>query len=743
MRPFIVVLQRYSERPPLAETSYRYTYFHLSFNFVMKLSQRVLLAAILAATGYSAGAQAVTFTMRVPSVGVRPYEAATPAPTPTPEQPAEGVATGSLVPLSSTDFGTTTVGQASELTFRFSNTGTAAAPDLRAVLSANSELSLGANTCGATGATTSVAAGDSCDVTVVYQPTTAAALFGTLAIGGTYSNSPASVSLTGQGEMPAMSAIGSLVPNTTADFGNVAAGSSASRSFTFSNTGNADATGVYANISATTGLSITSNSCGTSGARVTIAPGGSCSITLAYGGSTTSSLTGASLRVSGTFAGSSTSQALSGSIGGFKAAGAWSTSGTALVAPTSTSLAVGTKTTGTSNIITVWLRRTTTSSDGLISAGFTLSGDTSQFKVLQIYAVDGSNYQVACANGSGVVGASYATACMTNSTNHSVRLVLEYAPTVVGNHTITVTPNTNNGTALPAPITYTARGEWNPTATWSTSYSSLAAPSAANLNFGTQTVGASAQKGFVLLNRGTNGEQSTGFTLSGDTSQFKITTLRLVADSGGNSSCVSGGTIAANGLSATPCLTSSAYDNVQVYFTYAPTAVGDHSITVTPTTNNGTALQGPITLTGRGEWNPTATWSTSYSSLAAPTAAYLNFGAQTVGTSVSKTFVLRDQGTNGLQSTGFELSGDTAQFKIIVVRLVADSGGNANCVSGGVIAANQLSSTYCLASAANDNVQMAVQYTPTNTATHSITITPSTNNGTILQGPITLTGSGK
>ena len=706
---------------------------------------RALIASLLAATGFATSAQAATYQMRVTSPGVRAPEVTTPAPTPTPdpEAPTAGTATGTLAPLTSSDFGTVTVGQTAELSFRFTNTGDATAPDLRAVVGTSDELSLGTNTCGATGATASVAAGQSCDVTVVYQPTSNATLFGTLAIGGTYSNSPASLSLTGQGEIPAVSAIGELTANTSTDFGALAAGGSASRTFTFSNTGNADATGVYAAVPATTGLSATSNTCGTSGARVTVPAGGTCRITLTYGGSTTSSLTGAALKVVGSFAGSPASLALSGSVGGFKAAGAWSTSGTSLVAPTSTSLALGTKTTGTSNIITVWLRRTTTSSDGLISAGLTLSGDTSQFKVLQIYAVDGSNYQVACANSSGVVGASYATACMTNSTNHSVRLVLEYAPTVVGNHTITVTPNTNNGTALPAPITYTARGEWNPTATWSTSYSSLTVPSAANLNVGTQTVGASALKGFVLLNRGTNGVQSTGFTLSGDTSQFKITTLRLVSDTGYNDNCVSGGVIAANGLSATPCLTSAAYDNVQVYFTYAPTAVGDHSITVTPTTNNGTALQGPITLTGRGEWNPTATWSTSYSSLVAPSAAYLNFGAQTMGTSVSKGFVLLNRGTNGVQSTGFTLSGDTAQFKIITVRLVADSGGNVNCVSGGVIAANALSSSYCLASDANDNVQMFVQYTPTNTAAHSITITPSTNNGTILQGPITLTGSGK
>ncbi|WP_434717094.1 putative Ig domain-containing protein [Paraburkholderia sp. A2RO-4L] len=82
-------------------------------------------------------------------------------------------------------------------------------------------------------------------------------------------------------EVDAASVPGSLTAATSTDFGSVVVGSSAARSFTFTNNGNTAATGLYASVSGTA-LSLSSSSCGTAGAPVTLAKGASCSFTATF-----------------------------------------------------------------------------------------------------------------------------------------------------------------------------------------------------------------------------------------------------------------------------------------------------------------------------------------------------------------------------------------------------------------------------------------------------------------------------
>ncbi|MBU9199945.1 putative Ig domain-containing protein [Burkholderia multivorans] len=91
-------------------------------------------------------------------------------------------------------------------------------------------------------------------------------------------------------EVDAASVPGSLTASST-DFGSVVVGSSAARSFTFTNNGNTTATGLYASVSGTA-LALTSSSCGTAGAPVTLAKGASCSFTVTFTPTTAGANTG-------------------------------------------------------------------------------------------------------------------------------------------------------------------------------------------------------------------------------------------------------------------------------------------------------------------------------------------------------------------------------------------------------------------------------------------------------------------
>jgi hypothetical protein len=409
-------------------------------------------------------------------------------------------------------------------------------------------------------------------------------------------------------------AIGTLTADTSADFGAVTLNASATRGFTFRNTGTIAATGVFAAISQTTGLSILSNSCGTLAAPVTVARNSSCTVYLGYGGATASSLSGASLSVGGAFTGSPQSIPLSGTTGNFNATAAWSsTYATGGASLTTADVSYGTRTTGSSMYKTFYLRNTGT--NGAQSVGLTLTGDTSYFKITTVRTNYSNSYFLDSCQGPGFQIAAdglSSTPCkaydIAGGSYPLIVVNVTYVPTAIGNHSITITPSTNNGTVLPGAITLTGRGEFNPAAVWSSTYATAGASlTAADVSYGAKTTGTVASKTFYLRNTGSNGAQSVGLKLTGDTSYFKITSVRPnYSNSYFTDSCQGTGfQIAPDGLSSTPCkaydIAGGSYPFIVVTVTYSPTAVGNHSITITPSTNNGTILPGAITLTGTGQ----------------------------------------------------------------------------------------------------------------------------------------------
>ncbi len=169
------------------------------------------------------------------------------------------------------NFGAVLVGQSDTRQVLLTNTGTGvltlAAPQLSgAGFTASS-------TCGST-----LAVGASCLTEVAFAPTQAGVFNGSLSLTTNSQDASFAISIAGN----AVQAEGSLVADVTASFGTVQVGSSASRTFTFTNTGTADATGVYAGLTAAGGLSLTANSCGTEASPGTVAAGQSCSMTVTW-----------------------------------------------------------------------------------------------------------------------------------------------------------------------------------------------------------------------------------------------------------------------------------------------------------------------------------------------------------------------------------------------------------------------------------------------------------------------------
>lgn len=194
-------------------------------------------------------------------------------------------ATGALTGLNA--FGSVSVGSSLIRVFTFTNSGTTSATGVSTTL-AGSGFALGANNCGTPANPVTVAAGGTCTVAVTFAPQTTGAVSGAqLSVASSALNSPSVLALSGTG----VQAYGQLVASDSTDFGSLLVGADAIRNFVFSNTGTATATGVYAQVSGT-GLSIASNTCGTSGTPVTVAAGGTCSIAVKYAPASAGTLTG-------------------------------------------------------------------------------------------------------------------------------------------------------------------------------------------------------------------------------------------------------------------------------------------------------------------------------------------------------------------------------------------------------------------------------------------------------------------
>ena len=185
----------------------------------------------------------------------------------------------------SKDYTDVAVGSSSGQVFTISNTGTASLAVSGMTLSDTTNFSLntggGPNGCGSTAPV--IAAGDNCTVSVAFAPLSVSAFSATFTIASNDGVDPtADVSLTGNGVATSVPNIG--VSPASVDFGRIDVGNPSTREVTLSNAGSANlaVSGIALSGSAaySQDLSGGSNPCGS--ATPTIAPAGSCTITVTF-----------------------------------------------------------------------------------------------------------------------------------------------------------------------------------------------------------------------------------------------------------------------------------------------------------------------------------------------------------------------------------------------------------------------------------------------------------------------------
>lgn len=420
-----------------------------------------------------------------------------------------------------------------------------------------------------------------------------------------------------------------------------------------------------------------------------------------------------------------------------------------------------------------------TGSNGELAMSFNLSGDLSQFKILNVTKVSGYSAASAGGNCGAVINADNISTCTTVPVTlggdpwaqSKLRFQVQYAPLQTGSHQLVITPIAQNDASAPSPLTLTSQSVFDPTGVWSTHQSSWGtwgwnaqkATGAISPTIPTLSPDRTVDKVVYLNNVGGYGQLSAGFSLSGDTDQYQVFLTRATGYGSGETTCLSGGVRTGNSIS--PCLVDDpgqgtgdpwAFSKLKVTIRHTPTATGTHSITLTPTTNNGTTLPSPYTFVGDVVFDPTAVWSSYQNSwagwgwLAQKTVAAPSTTIPTISPdrTVDHVVYLNNTGGYGQLAAGLVLSGDTDQYQVFLNRASGYGPGVLACLSGGIATGNVI--TPCLASDpgqgggdpwAFSKVQVTIRHKPTAAGTHTLTLTPATNNGSVMPGALTFTGA--
>lgn len=234
-----------------------------------------LLATATAAAPLLAGPQ--------PRYEYRTYKPGMPVSTTPAAQPKAQLSTNAI------NFGDVLAGGSTIRQVAVSNPGPGALT-LTSAISVSGDAAFGA---GKTSCGDSLAPGAECLVSVVFSPTAIGAVSGQLSVAS--SGGTSQVALSGKGVGP----YGELAAaaGSSADFGSVVTGGSATRTLLFTNTGAVSATGVYAVVSGV-GLSVGGvNTCGTPGAPVSLAPSASCQVEVRFAPLTAGAVAGAEAQV--------------------------------------------------------------------------------------------------------------------------------------------------------------------------------------------------------------------------------------------------------------------------------------------------------------------------------------------------------------------------------------------------------------------------------------------------------------
>lgn len=168
------------------------------------------------------------------------------------------------------DFGTLDAGAgaAKSVTFTLANAGDRASANIAVSLPGSPAFTVTADSC--TG--TSLGPRKSCAVTVAYAPTTSGEA-DTATLTATAVHDSAGLALAGKSGIPSLA-----FSPASYDFGAVSVGGSATQSFTLTNSGSGTSAPLTMSLSGSSAMSLSSDGC--NGAE--LAPGGTCTVTVAY-----------------------------------------------------------------------------------------------------------------------------------------------------------------------------------------------------------------------------------------------------------------------------------------------------------------------------------------------------------------------------------------------------------------------------------------------------------------------------
>jgi hypothetical protein len=560
------------------------------------------------------------------------------------------------------------------------------------------------NNCGAV-----LAPQQSCTISLVFTPTALGDRTGGMALMSDNGNFYFDMTGKGTGATAKWTA-------TSVDFGTTSVGSTVTRGMTLHNTGTVPAKNISVTL-AGSDVTLSSNSCGTPSAPVTLNAGTDCTVYVKYAPTAVGNMADVSVTATGRLANGSQVLALKG--------GAISSS--LVIIPPAAGTDFGNSLIGAKPSRMFTIKNVSSVSDSLSAMPW----------------VEGEGYAVASSNN-----------C---TSRYSLPPGYNCTVTVVAT---SATPGEFKG-VLYATSTKGGSAQVDLTAAFHKSTVEVSRVSNASsppvTDFGTVSAGAGKVLRYFYL-RDSNketGVTANSVSLTGD-SAFTVNAVEIVgsgyADSTTNMYNCSG--VTASGTS-TPCA-AGVYDRViRIVVAYTPTEAGPASANL-HIEHNGASGFADVPLTGTGAFDSTALWSTSYMATVTPTDGDLSFGTLLKSASaVSKYVYLRNAGTYGRQSVGFMVSGDTANFTVRAINMTQSSSGSQGyaCLSSsGKVATDFLSTTPCLTSdiagmapVSNGwtNIRITVYFQPKAVGSYSATITPYTDNGTILPGAITVTGGGK
>ncbi len=437
--------------------------------------------------------------------------------------------TGSALPApvaslstASMNFGDVTAGTSAQQSVVLTNVGNATMTLTAAPLLTGAADYSASTTCGA-----SLDAGASCSVQVTFAPTdTAGTRSASLAFATNATGSPHTVSITGNN----LQTTGVLTANTSSDFGIFTLGGSASRTFTFRNSGTLTAYGVYATLPTPAGLTVSSNTCGTAAQPVSLAPNASCAFTLTYAPTEVGNLAGNSIGVSALVSNGPFTMPLYGEAR-FNSLGIWSSQAGYNTTPTGQ---FGTLFAGQAKSLTYYVRNH--ASYGNFRMGLALSGSTTDYRITSVVKSDSSGTTAACGAVIASDGLSLTSPCVTedvhtaNSKAH-VQVTVRYEPTGAGTHAALLTPTDASNAYVQVPAALSLTGTQSPATTTmllhgegaltdvmghTVNTSTSIAYSSTNVLAGTRSLEFNGTSSVLAYNAGSNGDFTFGtgdFTL--------------------------------------------------------------------------------------------------------------------------------------------------------------------------------------------------------------------------------------